>query len=180
MGNPGAEYEGTRHNVGFDFIDTLAKRWGIDVSHNSQRFLFGSGDYNNEPVLLVKPLTFMNRSGIAYSRLMQDPEFDPHKSVIIYDELHLPLAQLRLRKKGSAGGHNGLQSVLGAAGTQEIPRLRIGIEGSQKNWLDFVLKPFKKHEREQIDEALIIACETVEILLEQGFDKAMNYANAKT
>lgn len=180
LGNPGAEYEGTRHNVGFDFINTLAQRWDIDVSHNSQRFLFGSGDYKDEAVLLVKPLTFMNRSGTAFTRLMQDPEFDPKQALVVYDELHLPLAQLRLRRKGSAGGHNGLQSIIGAAGTDEVPRLRIGIEGSKKNWMDFVLKPFKKYEREQIDESLIIACETVETLLEQGFDKAMNFANSQT
>lgn len=180
LGNPGAEYEGTRHNVGFDFINTLAKRWDISVTHNSQRFLFGSGDYKNGAVLLVKPMTFMNRSGAAFSRLMQEPEFNLQQTLVIYDELHLPLGQLRMRRKGSAGGHNGLQSIIDAAGTDEIPRLRIGIEGSQKNWLDYVLKPFKPQEREKIDEALIIACETVEVLFEQGFDKAMNFANSRT
>lgn len=134
--------------------------------------MFGSGDFRDTPVLLVKPMTFMNRSGVAYRRLMREPEIAPENSLIVLDDFSLPLGKLRLRLKGRDGGHNGLHSILEATGSQEIPRLRIGIGDAGTDWIDFVLEPFSAKEREIIDESLHRAASAIETALMEGFEKA--------
>lgn len=177
LGNPGPKYDGTRHNVGFEVIDSLSKRWSIPLQGGNPLFEFGSGDFRNRPVLLAKPMTYMNRSGDAYRRLLRDPAVSSEETLVIYDELHLPLGRIRVRARGSAGGHNGLQSIIDAAGTQNIPRMRIGIEGSDENWIDYVLSPFTSKEREIIDEAVLKACDAVESIIMAGLERAMNAFN---
>ena len=107
LGNPGEAYRSTRHNVGFDLIDLLSARWNIPVTIQGPSFLFGSGDWKDTPVLLVKPMTFMNRSGVAYSRLLKDPAITREKTLVVLDDFNLPLGKIRIRRKGSDGGHNG-------------------------------------------------------------------------
>ncbi len=177
LGNPGEKYADTRHNVGFEVIDRLSARWGISVNQSNPLFLFGSGDFREIPVVLVKPMTFMNRSGQAYKRLLADPEMSTERTLIIYDDLHLPFGKIRIRRQGGDGGHNGLHSVLQAAGTDEIPRLRIGIEGSDENWLDYVLTPFSSKEYEIINESYGKAADAVESILMDGYEKSMNLFN---
>ncbi|MDX9753473.1 MAG: aminoacyl-tRNA hydrolase [bacterium] len=177
LGNPGPDYDATRHNVGFDLIDLLSSRWRIPVKTKNPIFLFGSGNFKSTPVLLVKPMTFMNRSGDAYRRLLLDPEVTPAETIVVLDDLHLPLGRLRLRAKGGNGGHNGLDSIIRSAGTNAIPRIRIGIDGTEEAWEEFVLKPFRKEERVIIDEALVRAAEAVEMALIRDFETAMNRFN---
>jgi len=178
LGNPGPKYESTPHNVGFELIDRLSERWNIPIRESNPLFQFGSGDFHDVPVVLVKPMKFMNRSGAAYKRLMADPDFDTKRSLILLDDIHLDLGNLRLRKKGSEGGHNGLGHIIQVAGTKEIPRLRIGVGGGEdQDWIEHVLSPFGKKERELADETLDRAEEAVEVVLLEGFEKAMNLYN---
>lgn len=177
LGNPGTQYEGTRHNIGFELIDLLSHRWRIPINQKNPIFLFGTGDFQAEPVLLAKPMTFMNRSGEAYRRLLREPEVAVGNTIIILDDLHLPLGKMRLRARGGDGGHNGLSSILQAAGNNQLPRLRIGIDGTQEDWESFVLKPFHRKEREVIDETLVVAAEAIETVLRDGVEKAMNQFN---
>ena len=177
LGNPGPPYHRTRHNLGFDLVDELSRRWKIPIDQAAPYFHFGSGDFRTIPVLLVKPMTFMNRSGEAYRRLLRQPEITPSETLILHDDLHLPLGKIRLRAQGSAGGHNGVTSILEAAGTEAIFRLRIGIEGPDEEWVDYVLSPFTAREREVIDDALPRAADAVETLLFQGIEPAMNLYN---
>lgn len=177
LGNPGTKYESTPHNVGFELIDRLSQRWNIPVKHSNPLFHYGSGDFGDIPVLLIKPMTYMNRSGAVYKRLMSDPEFDMQRTLILLDDIHLDLGKLRLRKKGSEGGHNGLKHICQVAGSKDIPRLRIGVGGNEQDWIDHVLSPFTKKEREIMDECLDRAEEAVEVLLRDGFEKSMNLFN---
>ncbi len=177
LGNPGERYRATRHNVGFDLIDRLSTRWNIPVTLQGPSFLFGSGDWRNTPVLLVKPMTYMNRSGQAYSRLLKDPDVTREKTLAVLDDFNLPLGKIRIRKKGSDGGHNGLRSILDAAGTEEIARLRLGLGGADEDWVEFVLQPFTDKERDVMEEALDRAAQAVETLLTEGMEKAMNRFN---
>lgn len=177
LGNPGERYRQTRHNVGFDFIDRLSSQWKIPVDQSGPNFLFGSGDYKEIPVLLAKPMTFMNRSGDAYRRLLREPEISCKESLIVFDDFNIPLGKLRLRPKGSSGGHNGLESILQSAGTDEIPRLRVGIGDSGSDWIDYVLEPFSLKEREIIDEALERAVQAAESVLCDGIERAMSRWN---
>lgn len=179
LGNPGPPYVDTRHNVGFALIDRLSSRWRIPVDQKGPKMLFGSGDFEDQPILLVKPTTFMNRSGDALRRLFLDPEVAPERCLVIYDEMQLPLGRLRLRPRGSHGGHNGLRSILEVAQTQEVPRMRIGIDAPPEadDWADYVLSPFTPREREIIDDTLITAVDAVETMLREGIETAMNRFN---
>jgi len=147
------------------------------VRNANPLFIYGSGDFHDIPVLLVKPMKYMNRSGEAYRRLLREPEIKVEETLVILDDLHIPLGKIRLRAHGSAGGHNGLQSILTASGTEAVPRLRIGVEGSEADWVDFVLSPFSRSERKVIDEILPRALDAVETILEQGLEKAMSLYN---
>lgn len=177
LGNPGPQYDKTRHNVGFDLIDRLSEQWKIPVDQKGPAFLFGTGDFSDCPVALVKPLTFMNRSGAAVARLLREEEFEPAQTLIVYDEVQLPLGRIRLRKRGSHGGHNGLRSVIASVGSEEIPRLRIGIGEPRGDMVDYVLSRFSSQERETIDDALIDAVAAVETLVREGAETAMNRFN---
>ncbi|MFB3788599.1 MAG: aminoacyl-tRNA hydrolase [bacterium] len=177
LGNPGERFQSTRHNAGFDLIDRLSSRWNIPVTLQGPSFWFGSGDWRDTPVLLVKPMTFMNRSGQAYSRLLKDPDITREKTLVLLDDFSLPLGKIRIRKRGSDGGHNGLRSILEAAGTEEIARLRLGLGGADEDWVEFVLQPFTSKERDVMEEALDRAAQAVETIITDDIDKAMNLFN---
>jgi peptidyl-tRNA hydrolase, PTH1 family len=181
LGNPGPEYEGTRHNAGFYLADRLATRWNLGQFRRVDRAREARGSWNDLPVRVLKPQTYMNRSGAAIAPLRVSPDFDPSQHLLILvDEVALPLGRFRLRGAGSAGGHNGLKSVEAALQRQDYARLRIGVgppPAGLEDLADFVLDEFTPEERETIEELLEPMSQAVECWLENGIEKAMNQFN---
>lgn len=180
LGNPGPKYEWTRHNCGFLVIDELARRAGRDVRTPECQALTARVLIDGQPALLVKPQTFMNLSGAAVAALKQKYEIsDPANILVISDDFALPFGKLRIRPKGSAGGQNGLKSIIAKLGTQDFPRLRFGIapEHPIANASDFVLSEFPKKDREALAELVALAADAVEVLLTKGIAEAMSKYN---
>lgn len=183
LGNPGERYRLTRHNVGFRVVDLLADRWGMTgegrVREGSAR-LEAQRDDPVGRVLLVKPLKYMNLSGGPLKAAIRQTEVDPTSDLLVVtDDVDLPLGRLRLRREGSAGGHNGLRDIIAALGTSEFSRLRVGIgrPGGSRVTLDHVLATFKPDERELVTEAIATAADAAERWLAEGIDEAMNVFN---
>lgn len=176
LGNPGAEYRGTRHNVGFEVIDRLAKQHGIKMGSGRHRAMIGRGSIGGIPVVLVKPLTYMNLSGQSVGPLVRQFGLKPDRILVVADDLDLNVGRVRLKPKGSAGGHNGHKSIIAALRSQEYPRLKIGI-GSPGNTIDHVLSPFERDERPVIDEAIAKAMKGCEAVVERGLERGMNVVN---
>ncbi len=179
LGNPGAEYEGTRHNLGFMLIDKLAAQAGGSVKRSECQSLVGNALIENERVVLAKPQTYMNLSGDAVGCLYRKYQSEPGALIVISDDLALPFGALRLRQRGSAGGHNGLKSIIGALGTNEFARLRIGIQPEHplSDAKRFVLDGFSKAEREALPEILERGAEALRSVLRDGISKAMSLHN---
>lgn len=179
LGNPGAEYEKTRHNLGFMLIDRLAAAAEISVKRKECRSLIGNAAIEDQRVVLIKPQTFMNVSGEAVSCLTSKYEAKTDSLIVISDDLALPFGAIRLRQRGSAGGHNGLKSIIGALGTDEFIRLRIGIQPEHplSDAKRFVLDEFSKTERELLPEILERAAEALRSVLRDGIAKAMSLHN---
>lgn len=180
LGNPGRTYEKTRHNVGFLCVDRLAQRsgarWRDDRQRTTSQIALTHGDAVD--VLLVKPLTFMNTSGEAVARLVSLSGVAPEHVLVVYDDMDLPFGSLRLRERGSAGTHNGLKSIVSLLGTDEIPRLRLGIAQDRSVAArDYVLSPFQDAEAERLPELLDRAADAVRVWAEQGAPAAMNQFN---
>ena len=162
LGNPGKRYENTRHNVGFDAIDELVDRYRIPGSGVSHKAMVGKGIMEGQKVLLAKPLTYMNLSGEAIRGLVDYYKIDPETELlVIYDDISLEPGNIRIRKKGSAGGHNGIKSIIAQLGTQNFQRIRIGVGEKPKNWdlADYVLGTFGKEDRPLVEEAIGNAAE---------------------
>lgn len=176
LGNPGPNYVGTRHNVGFDVIEELAKRHRMSLNRSKHTGLFAVGAVEGVPVLLLKPLTYMNLSGKAVASHARDHEVPPARVLVIADDLDLPTGKVRMRPKGSAGGHNGHKSVIEKLGTTEYPRLRIGI-GSEGPAIEHVLSRFEPEERPLIRDAVVRAADAVEVLVREGLERAVSFAN---
>ena len=175
LGNPGPEYELTPHNLGFLTIDRMASDRGVEVRNRQCRALTGRTQIGEEQVLLAKPETFMNLSGLAVRELLAEYQLRPETDlVVIYDELDLPLGTIRIRQRGSSAGHNGMESIIAALGTQEFLRIRLGIAPETK-----ILKPFSKRQLKVVDEVLDIAAEAVQVILTEGPAAAMNRFNRK-
>jgi peptidyl-tRNA hydrolase, PTH1 family len=183
LGNPGPEYEGTRHNAGFDLADHLAARWNMLPFRRSESGRETHGRVGNEVVRIIKPQTYMNRSGAALAPLRALLDFDHARDLLILvDEVALPVGRFRLRGAGSAGGHNGLKSVEGALHAQDYSRLRIGVGPFPSNWddlADFVLSRFTRDERDQVLGLMDPMAEAVECWVESGIETAMNQFNRK-
>ena len=178
LGNPGAEYANTRHNVGFEVVDRLARRHRIKLSRGRSRALVGEGEIDGVRVALVKPLTYMNLSGQAVAPLAAHYGSSPERIFVVADDLDLPLGRLRIKPKGSAGGHNGHKSLIHSLRTQDYPRLKIGIGSAvNRRVVDHVLSGFERDEIETVQGALDRAVEGVETLIRLGLDKAMNLIN---
>ncbi len=179
LGNPGDKYERTRHNCGFFVIDELARRAGRDVRTPEAQSLTTKAKVGAVEALLAKPQTFMNLSGVAVAALMRKYEIKAESILIISDDVALPLGQLRMRREGSAGGQNGLKSVIKEIGTQSFARLRIGIAPDHpiRNLSDFVLGEFSKSERETLNQVVLKAADAVEVLLQDGIAEAMSKYN---
>ena len=181
LGNPTKEYDKTRHNVGFAVIDELADHYGIDVSERKHRAFCGRGVIEGQKVLLVKPQTFMNLSGESLRSVLDYYKVLPEELIVIYDDISLPPGQLRIRLKGSAGGHNGIKNIIGHLGTQEFPRIKVGVgeKPPRMDLKDYVLSRFSKGEQELMDEAFQEAAQAVVMMLGEGADRAMNHFNTK-
>ena len=180
LGNPGKRYENTRHNVGFDAIDELVDRYRIPGSGVSHKAMVGKGIMEGQKVLLAKPLTYMNLSGEAIRGLVDYYKIDPETELlVIYDDISLEPGNIRIRKKGSAGGHNGIKSIIAQLGTQNFQRIRIGVGEKPKNWdlADYVLGTFGKEDRPLVEEALGNASEAAAMIVQGKIDEAMNRFN---
>ncbi|MDW8104107.1 MAG: aminoacyl-tRNA hydrolase [Armatimonadota bacterium] len=179
LGNPGAEYAHTRHNVGFEVVDILASRHRIRLSLQRDHARGGLGWVSGVPVLLAKPMTYMNRSGEAARALLQRYRLEPSRLLVIVDDVALPLGKLRLRPSGSDGGHNGLASLIQCVGTQEFPRVRIGIGSPPPGQMvEYVLSRFSPQEQPIVEQMLQRAADAVEMVLAEGIQAAMNRFNA--
>jgi PTH1 family peptidyl-tRNA hydrolase len=182
LGNPGPRYELTPHNVGFMVVDRLAEANSIRVNRPDSKAVIGPGTISGKPVLLAKPQTFMNLSGPSVKALLAKHEIPPERLVVISDELNLPWTAVRIRPKGSAGGHNGLESVIASIGTDEFPRVRLGIDTGRtdRDGADFVLSRFRKAHMKELDELLDYTSRAVESIIAEGVDKAMTRFNRKS
>jgi len=182
LGNPGIEYQFTPHNMGFLAIDCIANECGVEVRNRQCRSLTARAKIGSEEVLLAKPETYMNLSGLAVRELAAEYEIRPEADlIVIYDELDLPLGTIRVRQRGSSAGHNGMESIIGALGTQEFLRVRLGIAPKRKvsDGVKYVLTPFRKAQLKVVDEALESAVEAVKVILKDGPAAAMNRFNRK-
>lgn len=180
LGNPGKKYENTRHNVGFMVIDKLAETYGISISKLKFKALIGEGKIGTKKVVLVKPQTYMNLSGEAVREIFNFYKEEPEKLLLIYDDLDTVLGNIRIRKKGSAGTHNGMRSVVSQLGFSDFPRIRIGIgSNGEKEIVDFVIGNFSKDEKKKIDEVISNVVKATECFVENDIDLAMNKYNKK-
>lgn len=179
LGNPGAEYAATRHNVGFLAIEELAKRHGDINWRNQQQALTAELRLPDSKLILVKPQTYMNLSGVAVAALMRWYKLTVNDIIVCYDDLDLPLGKLRLRLAGGSGGHRGLESLLGQLGSADFARVRIGIGRPPAGWetADYVLGRFSTAEAEVVAPTIITAAAAIEYAIEHGFTKAMNTYN---
>src|SRR5580658_2518289 len=186
LGNPGSEYENTPHNLGFMVIDRLAESNAIRVSRKEKMSLVGLGAIKEKDVALAKPQTFMNLSGPAVKGLLEKYELQPDRLIVVYDELDLPWGSLKIKPKGSAAGHKGIGSVIGALGTNVITRVRIGIRpiGSDGQPVpvsgeEFVLRPFKRSQKQEVEEAVGRGAAAVESIIAEGVEKSMTVFNRR-
>ena len=182
LGNPGIEYQFTPHNLGFLAIDRIAANLGVEVRNRQCRALTARAEIAGQAVLLAKPETFMNLSGLSVGELVAEYQADVKSDlIVIYDELDFPLGTMRVRQRGSSAGHNGIESILGAVGTDEFLRIRLGIAPEKKvsDSVKFVLTPFRKAQLKVVDEVLDSAASAVEMILKEGPAAAMNKFNRK-
>jgi len=181
LGNAGLQYAWTPHNLGFLAVDRIAERAGMRVERPEARSLIGFGKYAGQEVVLAKPQTMMNLSGLAVLDLLQRLECAPEDVIVLYDDVALPWGMLRIRERGTAGGHNGLKSVIGAAGTTEFPRVRMGVQPDHPvgDLATYVLHPMSKADLEIAAEVTEQAADAVELILTQGTAQAMNRFNRR-
>ena len=181
LGNPGIEYQFTPHNIGFLAVDRIAEQCGVTVDNRHCKALTARARIGREEVLLAKPETFMNLSGMSVLELVRKYEADPAKDlIVIYDELDLPLGMIRIRARGSSAGHNGMQSIINALQTEEITRIRLGVAPeSGKGGARYILSPFRKSQLRAVDEALELTAQAVSVVLNEGTAAAMNRFNRK-
>ena len=180
LGNPGDQYENTRHNAGFQVIDALGERDNFPVQRLRFHALTNSVVIGGQGVLVMKPVTYMNLSGQAVGEAARFYKIPPGQVLVISDDVDLPLGKLRIRKGGSAGGHNGLKSIIQHLGTDQFPRLKVGVGGKPHpdyDMADWVLGKLQGEDRKIMDQAAVRAAEAVECLLSQGIDRAMNQFN---
>lgn len=181
LGNLGAEYAHTRHNIGFDVVDILASRHRIRFTTHRDHAHTGLGTLAGVPTALAKPMTYMNRSGEAARALLQRYSLEPSRLLVIVDDVALPLGRIRVRPSGSDGGHNGLSSIIHLLGTQAFPRVRVGIGSPPpEKMVEYVLSRFTPQERQAIEEAMQRAADAVEVIIAEGVQTAMNRVNANS
>ena len=183
LGNPEKKYDKTRHNIGFDTIDALADKYNISMNEKKHKALCGTGVIDGVKVLLAKPQTYMNLSGESVRELVNYYKVDPESElIVVYDDISLAPGQIRIRKKGSAGGHNGIKNIIANLGTDHFMRVKVGVGEKPKNWdlADYVLSPFTKDERPLVNLAIEHAAKAIEQMLNGDVDAAMNEYNRKS
>lgn len=181
LGNPGKKYEHTRHNAGFEVIDILADRMGINVEESKHKGLLGRGMLEGQKVVLVKPQTFMNLSGECVREVADFYKAAEDEIIVIYDDISLDPGQPRIRAKGSAGGHNGIKNIIAQLGTQVFPRVKVGVGEKPRmmDLADYVLSRFSKEDQGKMDDAFKEAADAVAMMVSQGVEPAMNKYNTK-
>lgn len=179
LGNPGAEYEGTRHNIGFAVVDAVAEKADITLKHDKGDVLLGWGRIRSYPIGLAKPLTYMNRSGSSVRTLLNRHGLEAQDILVVVDDINLPVGKLRIRQGGSAGGHNGLQDITDRIGRDDFPRLRFGIgdDFSRGRQADYVLSPFTDEERPLVDDGIVRARDAAITFVTDGVVTAMDRFN---
>lgn len=182
LGNPTTRYEKTRHNIGFDVIDAIADQYNIEVKERKGRAFCGTGYMEGVKALLAKPQTFMNLSGDSVAALVNFYKLDPEcELIVIYDDISLEPGNLRIRRKGSAGGHNGMKDIISKCGTQNFARIKVGVGAKPEHWdlADHVLSRFSAGEREQVELAIRDAVKAAALMVQGRTDEAMNLYNKK-
>jgi len=176
LGNPGREYAHTRHNVGFDVLDTFARHRKIKILSRQAHGLVGSFDHYGEQILLVKPQTFMNESGQTVGQIMRKYHLEPSDILVIYDDMDLPLGKIRIKMNGSSGGHNGMKSIIAHVHSTDFPRMRLGI-GKNGEAINHVLSRFNRKDKQIMDVTIEQAADALNMILEDGIEAAMNQYN---
>ena len=182
LGNPSRQYEGTRHNVGFDVIDRISDKYNISVDTKKHLALAGRGIIEGQKVVLIKPQTYMNLSGESIRSVVDFYKADPsHELIVIYDDVNLDTGQLRIREKGSAGGHNGIKNIIAHLGTQEFPRIRVGVGEKPPGYdlADYVLGHFSKAEQAQMEDGFDRAADAARMIVAGDIGGAMSRYNRK-
>ncbi len=182
LGNPGKNYVNTRHNMGFEIIDTIASKFNIKMNKEKFNALIGEGNISGEKVLLVKPQTFMNLSGESIREFLNWYKISSENLIVIYDDISMPVGKLRLRPKGSAGGHNGIKSIIYQTGSDVFPRIKVGIGAPQNkdyDLADYVLGKFSKQEIDVLIPVAVKAADAVEAIISKGIEKAMSEFNSR-
>jgi PTH1 family peptidyl-tRNA hydrolase len=182
LGNPDRRYEKTRHNIGFDTVDALAERYHIAIKEKKHKAICGTGVIEGTKVLLAKPQTYMNLSGDSIAEIVNFYKIDPEEEmIVIFDDISLAPGNIRVRKKGSAGGHNGIKSIIARTGTQNFMRVKVGVGEKPAGWdlADYVLGRFSDEDRTAVELAIRDACDAAVLMLQGQVDKAMNDYNAK-
>ncbi len=182
LGNPTKDYKGTRHNVGFDAIDAIGEKYKINVDTKKHKGIYGSGYVEGYKVALIKPQTYMNLSGESVREFIDYYKTDPETElIVIYDDIDLEVGQLRIRKKGSAGGHNGIKNIISHLGTQNFNRIKVGVGEKPRGMdlADYVLGHFSKLDRVMVEEALTNTVAAVELIITKDVEAAMNVYNQK-
>ena len=181
LGNPGLKYENTRHNAGFITIDYLARKYDIDVRKIKFKSLIGQGVISGQKIMLVKPQTYMNNSGEALREIFNYFDFDHDKLIVIYDDIDIDFGSIRIRKKGLAGTHNGMKSIIYNLKFDDFPRIKVSV-GKKPEYMDlanFVLSGFSKEEAKIIEDEVILAGDAIKMIIEEGIEKAMSIYNSK-
>lgn len=182
LGNPTKQYEKTRHNIGFDVMDALAYKYNISISENKHKALCGKGVIEGMKVVLAKPQTYMNLSGESVAELVNYYKLDPESElIVVFDDISLEPGNIRIRKKGSAGGHNGIKNIIANLGSSVFPRIKVGVGEKPKGYdlADYVLGKFSKEDRVLMEEGYDLACEASALILQGAIDQAMNEYNQK-
>ena len=182
LGNPDKKYEKTRHNIGFDTVDALAEKYNISITEKKHKALGGSGVIEGVKVILAKPQTYMNLSGESVAEIVQFYKLDPDcEMLVIFDDISLDPGNIRIRRKGSAGGHNGIKNIIACTGTQGFMRIKIGVGQKPQGWdlADFVLSRFEEEDRRLVDSAIGDAVDAAVLMMQGQADAAMNQFNGK-
>ena len=182
LGNPTKQYEKTRHNIGFDVMDALADKYNISISENKHKALCGKGVIEGMKVVLANPQTYMNLSGESVAELVNYYKLDPESElIVVFDDISLEPGNIRIRKKGSAGGHNGIKNIIANLGSSVFPRIKVGVGEKPKGYdlADYVLGKFSKEDRVLMEEGYDLACEASALILQGAIDQAMNEYNQK-
>ncbi|WP_294375463.1 aminoacyl-tRNA hydrolase [uncultured Clostridium sp.] len=177
LGNPGSQYEDTRHNIGFKVIDNIAKEYNIDINRQKFKGMYGEGFINGEKVILLKPSTYMNLSGESVKEVLDFYKLSNEDILVIYDDISLDVGRLRIREKGSAGGHNGIKNIIAHLGTDVFPRIKVGVGQPDVDLVNYVLGKFSKEEMDVLSESIEASTKAVKEIISNDVKSAMNIYN---